>query len=159
MSPRSITFLALAFAIIIVAACLRARTTVPLQPLAVSYLGYTNGAAVFVVSNRCNITVRRWAVVYLESAPFALESGPMQWTMDNISDTPARYLKPKETELLCVAQPPPARKWRLRVPWSYGRLARVSLFLRRHKFPPAFSRFCNEYYACSDTVVHEAVGP
>ncbi len=164
MSPRVIRWSVLVAAMSLVVTWLFARRYFPArqQALAVAFLGYTNiyggRAAVFSVSNQCNVEVKRWAAVYLESAPFAKTNTPRQWTMDQTFDTPDRYLRPKETERLFILETPPRWEWRLRVPWSTGIRARIiahvgrkqskmPLFLRRQLW-----RICPEYYASSDSV-------
>ena len=138
--------------------CFRPLSPVSSQALAVSFVGYTNlpsgdKAAVFTVSNQWNITVKRWAVVYLESAPFALTNTPKQWRMDQRSNIRDRYFKPKESEQLIIRDALPGREWRLRVPWSTGVRANVALAVRKHSRLPQFLRIAPEYYAFSDSVV------
>ena len=101
MSPRVIRWSVLVAAMSLVVTWLFARRYFPArqQALAVAFLGYTNinggRATVFSVSNQCNVEVKRWAAVYLESAPFAKTNTPRQWTMDQTFDTPDRYLRPE----------------------------------------------------------------
>jgi len=155
------------------------------QALTVTFLGYTNisnesiysgapgaksytspvfsedklsaRAAVFTISNTWNVEVRRWAVVYLEAAPFTATNRPTQWQMSNRSYTPDRYLGAHEAEQLFIVETPPGPEWRLRVPWSSGKRARIIDAARKLSKRAPFLRaqlwrVASEYYACSDRV-------
>jgi len=128
------------------------------QALSVSFIGYTNvpifgRVAYFAVSNQLNITIKRWAVLYIESAPFQPTNSIQQWLMDSVGGAPDVYLKPKATEGLFVRDFPAGREWRLQVPWSSGTRARIHLALRKFR-SSALDRLsvAKEYYASSNPV-------
>ena len=144
--------------------CLTTLRSPPRQALAVSFIGYTNlpsgyRAVSFTVSNRCNITVERSPVVYLESYPFAPKNSfapanlPTNWIMFFVGHSEI-YLKPKATEQVTLRKVPANGEWRLRVPWSSG--VRVRIHLAVHKFPysklPGRLSVAPVYYATSETV-------
>ena len=156
-SARKFGVCVLAFAIVGVTAwmCARRAGGLSSQALAVRFLGYTNApqpGAVFAVSNQWNRPVKCWCVVYLEGAPFRTAGSPLEWRMDHRSSIPECYLRPGETEVLLVQEPPPAKPWRLRVPWSKGLRAKICSVFRRYSYLPLFLRAAPEYYACSEPI-------
>src|SRR2546427_732641 len=88
---------------------LRRNGSVSSQALSVSFVGYTNlpageTAAVFVVSNQWNVTIKRWAAACLEVGPFASDSSPTQWKMAAKFLAADSYLKPGQTERLLIGE-------------------------------------------------------
>jgi hypothetical protein len=152
------------------------------QPLSVSFVGYTNAfasaldrrnaewlsrlnadhgqnqgprmTAVFVVSNQSSRVVKRWGGAYLESPPFAKDSGPTNsnWAWASGSPIPDRFLKPGQAERLMITETPAGDEWRLRIPWSWGIRARVAVAARGYSFLPGWIRVAPNFYACSDPV-------
>ena len=154
--PKLILFAATLVVGVVACVCLTILGSPPRQALAVSFIGYTNlpsgyRAVSFTVSNRCNITVERSPVVYLESYPFAPTNSfapanlPTNWIMFFVGH-PDIYLKPKATEQVTLRIVPANGEWRLRVPWSSA----------LHNFPysklPGRLSVPPVYYATSDTV-------
>jgi len=147
------------------------RLPAPAQALAVSFVGYTNlstgkRAAVFVISNQWNSTVMQWAGAWVERVPIAqtfdpqwagppkvkLPDDPALWTMVTWPVVRGGYLKPRETAMVLVSEPFPDQEWRLRVQWSPGIQARVSVATRKHSILPNFLKVPTFGWASSDSV-------
>jgi hypothetical protein len=134
----------------------RLTASVPANMLTVSSVGYTNlpdgnRAAMFVISNQWNATMMRWGEAFIERAPFAQIDDVSRWKRAN-DIVGGRYLKPGETGMVIVRGPFPDQGWRLRLHWSPGVRARVSLATRKHSMWPDFLRVPPGYWASSDSV-------
>lgn len=120
------------------------------QPVGVMILGHTNGMVSCVISNKCARTLKIWAVVYGECAPFRATNGPNQWTM--VTGHQDSYLKPSETRHLTFHRPAIAGHWRLMIPWSDGYRAKIRDRIHKYKFIPVRYRVAPEYYAASAVI-------
>jgi len=155
---RGKLFGVIAISIIVVAiAWLSSRQLhAPDQALSVSFVGYTNlpdgkRAAVFVFSNQWAFTLKQWAGVYVERTPFAPVDNPSVWT-EVTNPVWDRYLKPGETVRVPIHGPFPDQEWRLRVNWSPGIRARISVATRKHSMLPDFLKNPGTFFAKSDSV-------
>jgi hypothetical protein len=133
------------------------RLPAPAQALTVSFVGYTNlssgkRAAVFVTSNQWNSTVMQWAGAWVERAPFALTDNPARSTLVTWPVVRGGYLKPRETAMVLVSAPFPDQEWRLRVQWSPGVQARISVATRKHSMLPDFLKLPTFGWAFSDSI-------
>jgi hypothetical protein len=157
VARRKLIWLLSLAAIAVITWLLSRVSSSPRQALQISFVGYTNLAAgdtavIFIVSNQCNVTVKRWAAAYFESAPFSSNNLPSQWKMaaGPIMDS---YLKPGGSEQLWIKGTPAfGGAWRLRIPWSVGVRAKLALTFRDYRKLPQYLRLAPEYYACSESI-------
>lgn len=120
------------------------------QPIAVGFLGYTNGLGASLISNNCNRTVRVWASAWIEIEPFEdARSNDWIWVIGDGD----RYLKPGESFYWTFTPPGVTGRWRLRIPWSEGSHAELRDWSRWHNIVgPASTWVAPEYYAASAVV-------
>ena len=120
------------------------------EPLAVVFLGYTNGLGASVISNRCDRTVKVWAAAWVEAPPFEVKrSDKWIWVIGPRD----RYLKPRETIYWTLVPPNTRGAWRLRIPWSEGFRAEIADWSRWHNVVgPGSVWAAPEYYAASEVI-------
>src|SRR5437867_1177018 len=140
---------------LVVVVVLRTRRPSESRPLAILFLGYTNGLGVSVISNQCSRTLWIWGEAYVEIAPFKAANRWTDWLSVNLPRD--GYLKPGET-IRWTFTPTwtqtgtPQIDWRLRIGWSEEYRTRIGLWARKHSFTPLWLRRTPEYYAASAVI-------
>jgi hypothetical protein len=66
---------------LVVVVVLRTRRPSESRPLAILFLGYTNGLGVSVISNQCSRTLWIWGEAYVEIAPFKATNRWTDWLL------------------------------------------------------------------------------